>query len=191
MYPVTHMTIGVGGVWLGERLWRRWRGGAGLPAIDYRFAAVGVLVPDLIDKPLAKLGVSGFTYSDTAGHAIGHTLLVSACIILAGILLARRGDTRLLVLGLGSITHPLVDPSNTYTGVLFWPLFGTDFPESRQPYRGYFQIPLDILLVATYAMLVWRSAKWRRRARRFLWSGTFPFTDNEQTERVPLYASPR
>ena len=189
MYPVTHMTIGVGGVWLGERLWRRWRGGARLPAIDYRFAAVGALVPDLIDKPLAKLGVSGFG-SDTAHHAIGHTLLVSACIILVGILLARHGDTRLLVLGLGCITHPLVDPTNTYPGVLFWPLFGTDFPESHQPYR-FFQIPLDILLAATYAMLVWRSAKWRGRARRFLSSGTFPFADNEETERAPLYTSPR
>jgi len=191
MYPVTHMTIGVGGVWLGERLWRRWRGGEGLPAIDYRFAAVGALVPDLIDKPLARLGVSGFGYSDTAGHSIGHTPLVAVCIILVGILLARRGDTRLLVLGLACITHPLVDPTNTYPGELFWPLFGTDFPESRQPYRSYYSFPLDILLAATYAMLVWRSAKWRGRARRFLSSGTFPFTDNEETERVPLGTSPR
>ena len=175
MGPVTHVTIGVGGVWLGERLWRRWRGGAALPTIAYRFAAVGALVPDLIDKPLAKLGVSGFSYGDaagygdTAGHTIGHTLLV---------------------LGLGSITHPLVDPTNSYPGVLFWPLFGTDFPASHQPYR-FFQIPLDILLLVTYAMLVWRSAKWRGRARRFLLSGTFPFTDNGETERAPLYTRPR
>jgi membrane-bound metal-dependent hydrolase YbcI (DUF457 family) len=188
VYPVTHITVGVGGVWLGERLWRRWRGGAGLPAIDYRFAAVGALVPDIIDKPLARLGVSGFANN---GHTIGHTLLVSACIILVGLLLARRGDTRLLGLGFGCITHPLIDPTNTHPGVLFWPLFGTDFPESRQPYRGYFQVPLDILLAATYAMLVWRSAKWRGRARRFLSSGTFPFADDEEKERVPLYAGPR
>jgi hypothetical protein len=188
VYPVTHITVGVGGVWLGERLWRRWRGGAGLPAIDYRFAAVGALVPDFIDKPLGKLGVSGFANNL---HTIGHTLLVSACIILAGILLARRGDIRLVVLGLGSITHPLIDPTNSHPGVLFWPLFGTDFPESRQPYRGYFQVPLDILLAATYAMLVWRSAKWRGRALRFLSSGTFPFGDDEEKERVPLYADPR
>jgi membrane-bound metal-dependent hydrolase YbcI (DUF457 family) len=190
MYPVTHITVGVAGVWLGERLWRRWRGSAGLPGIDYRFAAVGALIPDLIDKPLGKLGVSGFG-SETAHHAVGHTLLVSACIILAGVLLARRGEIRLLVLGLGSITHPLLDPTNSYPSALFWPLFGTDFPESHQPYRGYFQVPLDIVLAATYAMLVWRSAKWRGRARRFLSSGTFPFGDDEEKERVPLYADPR
>jgi membrane-bound metal-dependent hydrolase YbcI (DUF457 family) len=189
MYPVTHMTIGVGGVWLGERLWRRWRGGARLPAIDYRFAAVGALVPDFIDKPLGKLGVSGFG-SETAHHAIGHTLLVSVCIILVGILLARRGNTRLLVLGLASITHPMIDPTNTYPGVLFWPLFGADFPASRHPYSSYYQIPLEILLAATYAMLVWRSARWRGRAWRFLTSGTFPLTDNEETEPAPLHASP-
>jgi hypothetical protein len=171
MYPVTHMTIGAGSVWLGERVWRRFRGDTAIAAVDYRFAALGALVPDLIDKPLAKLGVSGFTYDATAGHTIGHTLLVSLTIILAGMLLARRGDTRLLVLGIGSLTHPLVDPTNTYPGVLFWPLFGFDFPESRQPYRSYFQIPLDIALAAVYAVLVWRSEKWREWAQRFVRTG--------------------
>ena len=190
MYPITHMTIGVGGVWLGERLWRRWGGDARWPTIDYRFAAVGALVPDFIDKPLGKLGVSGFG-SETAHHAIGHTLLVSACIILAGMLLARRGDTRLIVLGLASITHPLIDPTNSYREVLFWPLFGTEFPESRQPYSPYLQIPLEVLLATTYGALVLRSAKWRARARRFLAAGRFPFADNEETQNVALHTSPR
>jgi membrane-bound metal-dependent hydrolase YbcI (DUF457 family) len=187
MYPVTHMTIAVGGVWAGARLWRRLTrrapdAGGVAHTIDYRFAAFGALIPDLIDKPLAKLGISGFTYSETSGHTIGHTLLVSFCIILVGILLARRGDLRVLVLGLGCLTHPMVDPTNTYPQTLFWPLFGTDFPHSHQDYRSYFQLPLDILLIATYSIAVWRSEHWRSGALAFVRTGAFPFTTHEQLD---------
>lgn len=175
MYPVTHMTIAVGSVWLGERLWRRFRHSTGeASTIDYRFAALGSQIPDLIDKPLAKLGVGGFSYAETSGHTIGHTLLLATSIILIGLLFARRGDSRILVLGLGCLTHPLVDPTNTYPETLFWPLFGTDFPHSRQDYRSYFQIPLDIVLITTYALLIWRSERWRDAALRFIRTGAFP-----------------
>ncbi len=190
MYPVTHMTIAAGSVWLGTRILRRLfrdRAAAGDPAgrgvtkvdFDYRIVAFGALVPDLIDKPLARFGINGFTYGETSGHTIGHTLLVSFSIILIGILLARRGDLRMFVLGLGCLTHPLVDPTNTYPQTLFWPLFGTDFPHSHQDYRSYFQIPLDILLIATYSTAVWRSERWRAGALAFARTGAFPFTNHE------------
>lgn len=184
MYPVAHMTIAVGGVWAGARLWRRpirhAPDAAGVAhTIDYRFAAFGALVPDLIDKPLAKLGISGFTYGETSGHTIAHTLFVSFGIILVGILFARRGDLRVLVLGLGCLSHPLVDPTNTYPQTLFWPLFGMDFPRSHQDYRSYFQLPLDILLIATYSIAVWRSERWRAATLAFARTGAFPFTNHE------------
>ncbi len=174
MYPVTHITIAAGSVWLGARLWRRLRGGSVVDAIDYRFAALGGLVPDIIDKPLDRLGVPGLSGPETAAHTIGHTLLVSGLIIIAGLIIARRGDARLLVLGIGSLTHPLVDPTNTYPEILFWPAYGTDFPESRQAWRKYAQIPLDIALASTYALLIWRSEEWRERFMRFARTGKFP-----------------
>jgi membrane-bound metal-dependent hydrolase YbcI (DUF457 family) len=179
MYPVTHMTIAVGSVWLGEKLWRRLRGSTGESAsIDYRFAALGSQIPDLVDKPL-KYYIFPDTLPDS--HVYGHTLLLPVCIILIGLLFARRGDLRLLVLGLGCLTHPLVDPTNTYPRTLFWPLFGTEFPVSRQDYRGYFQIPLDIVLIATFAIAVSRSERWRERALVFVRTGAFPFADDQPT----------
>jgi hypothetical protein len=80
-----------------------------------------------------------------------------------------------LVLGLGCLTHPLVDPTNTYPQTLFWPLFGTGFPHSHQDYRSYFQIPLNFLLFAVYSVAVWRSERWRVSALEFAWAGAFPF----------------
>jgi membrane-bound metal-dependent hydrolase YbcI (DUF457 family) len=175
MYPVTHMAIAAGSVWLGAKLWRRFRGNSkALEAIDYRFAALGSQVPDLIDKPLARWGPDYFGYTGTSGHTIGHTLLFSVVLILVGIFLARRGAFRLLVLGLGSLTHPLVDPTNTYPEALFWPLLGTDFPKSTQAWRQYAQIPLDIALVTTFALLIWCSEDWRGRFKRFSLTGKFP-----------------
>src|SRR3990172_7878970 len=48
MFPVTHAVLGVGAAKAGERFFpARW-----LP-LDFRVAALGGLLPDLIDKPLA------------------------------------------------------------------------------------------------------------------------------------------
>ena len=103
MYLVAHMAAAVGGVWLGERLVRRARGAvpSAVSRIDFRWAAVGALVPDVIDKPLARAGIEALSYDQTAGHTIGHTLVASAAVIAVGSLLARRGDGRLLWLGIG------------------------------------------------------------------------------------------
>jgi hypothetical protein len=94
MYPVTHMTIAAGSVWIGAKVWRRLRGNSPALDLDYRFAALRSQVPDLIDKPLARWGPDYFGYTATSGHTIGHTLLLSFIIIIIGILLARRGETR-------------------------------------------------------------------------------------------------
>jgi hypothetical protein len=69
----------------------------------FPFVALGALVPDAIDKPLYRLT------SIPSDHTIGHTLLLSLVLIAAGALLARRGEPRILWLGLGSLSHPLVD----------------------------------------------------------------------------------
>lgn len=167
MYPVTHVTIAIGSVWLGGRFWRRLRGGSAVDAIDYRFAAFGALVPDLIDKPL-----KWFIFPDTLpdDHVYGHTLLLPLCLIAAGLLLARRGDLRLLVLGLGCLTHPLVDPTNTYPRTLLWPLLGTEFPVSHQE-RGPLQPALEGIIVGSGLLALARRQNIRDWARRFVRTG--------------------
>lgn len=146
------MAAAVGGVCLGERLLNRLRGAVPVAtAIDYRFVAVGALIPDAIDKPLARAGIEALSYDQTAGHSIGHTLVASLAVIAVGSLLASRGNRRLLWLGLGSVTHLLVDPVVAYPGVLMWPLFGFDPP---WPYL----IGFDVLLVAA-SVLAYGSRK--------------------------------
>jgi hypothetical protein len=180
MYPVTHMTIAVGSVWVGERLWRRLRHGSDpSSAIDLRIVAVGSLLPDAIDKPLSRIGVEAFSYEATSGHTIGHTLLLSALVIAAGLLLSRRGEPRLLWFGLGSFTHLLVDPVVLYPGVLFWPASGWDFPFSHGIPSRYL-IAGDVLLIVLGAAAIARSGRWRAKAASFLRRGECPLASVSQ-----------
>jgi hypothetical protein len=81
MFPVTHAVLGVGAAKAGERLFpSRW-----LP-LDFRFAALGGLLPDLIDKPLAWYVFPSWPDD----HLWAHSAWFPAFLILAGILLAQR-----------------------------------------------------------------------------------------------------
>lgn len=169
MYPVTHMGIAVGGVWAGERLSRRLlRGRTAKDAttgIDYRFVALGALVPDVIDKPLYRVTPIA------SDHTIGHTLAFSLALIVAGAVLARRGEMRLFWLGLGSLSHPLVDPVIVYPATLFWPLLGLEFGPSPGVPSWYLRA-IDAGLLALGVLAWWsRPGRLRERARWFLTTG--------------------
>ena len=164
MHPLTHMTIGAGAAWAARRKI------AAVPAgLDYRIAAFGALLPDLIDKPL-----KWFLFPDSLpdSHVYGHTLLFSASIIVAGLLLAGVAHHPwLLLVGLGSLTHPLVDPVVIYPRTLFWPLLGTEFPVAKA-IPGYIHIWLDVAIIVYVAVRWRRSAEFRERARRFVRTGS-------------------
>jgi hypothetical protein len=68
--------------------------------LDYRFVALGALLPDLVDKPLAWFL---FPQALPDDHVYGHALLFPASLIAAGLLIsARFQDSRLLAMGLGN-----------------------------------------------------------------------------------------
>lgn len=184
MYPVAHMAAAVGGVWLGERLMKRLRIAAagGASRIDYRWVAVGGLIPDAIDKPLARAGIEALSYDQTAGHTIGHTAVVALSIIAVGLMVARRGDGRLLWLGLGSATHLLVDPVIAYPGVLAWPLFGFDFPKSRGIPSWPYLILFDVVLVAA-GLIACLGEPFREWLWRFVRTGSV-HNDEELADRL-------
>jgi hypothetical protein len=147
MYPFTHISIALGSVRGGDQLTRRKHSNpAPAPEIDYRMVALGSILPDLIDKPL-KWFIFRKQLPDD--HLWGHTLLFSASLVAAGLWLARRGDSRLLALGLGSLTHPFVDPVVERPANLFWPLFGGKFPRgASSPGLGSYSVPAEALLIA-------------------------------------------
>ena len=130
MHPLGHMTVAVGTVWIGSRLLGRSSDAARriVNRIDYRLVLFGSLLPDLIDKPLAWFLLHD--YLDGNGHIYGHTLLAALIIVLPGVLLlVRRGDPRVLAMGIAMLSHLAVDPTNHSPENLLWPLLGTDFPQ--------------------------------------------------------------
>jgi len=165
MYPVAHATIAVAAVKAGERfLPARWQ------PLDYRFAAFGALLPDLIDKPLKWFLIPSLPDD----HLWGHTFWLSAILIGAGLLLTlRRSDSRVLLVGFGALTHLIFDPVATDARTLFWPLFGSTFQQAR----GYwFDSPvpgpvIDALLIAALLIVTQAYYPARRRRSAFARSG--------------------
>lgn len=186
MYPLTHMGIACGVVWAGSRIWDRLGQPRGAeranPAsgtakallesaaqaapsslsrrIDYRLVAMGAMLPDLIDKPLALLLRHQI---ENDGHIFAHTLLFPLALALPGLFLARRGDPRLLTVAVASLTHVLVDPVAREPRTLFWPLLGLDFPDVRGLNRVWLAL-MDGVAAVVALML----ARWLHRRGR-LW----------------------
>jgi hypothetical protein len=129
--------------------------------------ALGSVLPDLIDKPLKWFVLRDRLPDD---HLWGHTLLLPSALLTAGAALARRGDSRLLALGLGCLTHPLVDPVVHYPKTLLWPALGTEFPEAEGR-LGVYPLFLEAALIGGAFLLHRRSETVRVWISRLLRGG--------------------
>jgi len=94
--------------------------------IDYRVVALGALIPDLFDKALSSCPLRGVSRRND--HLLGHTLLFNLHTLLWGLVIARKGDSRLVIAALAALTHILIDPVIRVPRTLFWPLLGREFP---------------------------------------------------------------
>jgi hypothetical protein len=102
--------------------------------IDLRYLAIGALLPDLIDKPIGKV-IFASTFAN--GRMIGHTLLFSCLLALAGIYLyQKRKDTRGFALASGSFFHIFEDQVWGRPQTFLWPLLGWSFPKDSIDYTG-------------------------------------------------------
>ncbi len=184
MYPIAHMTLAAGGVRGVDRIWHNLKPRTLPSRIDYRLIAIGSLIPDAIDKPLAWYGEDYLGTGHLASHSIGHTLLFSICFITLGLLVARMGERRLLWLALGAFTHLLVDPVIFYPHILLWPAFGSDFPTSNGLSGLTLQL-IDATLVVIGGITLLRSRTYLDRARSFLRTGAFPGPPDAELDRQP------
>ena len=91
--------------------------------LPYPALLAGSLLPDIVDK----LGYLVFRDLFTASRTIGHSLVFSLVLLLAGWLLHRRGTSWLIVLSLASLGHLVLDEMWQQLGTLFWPLLGWGF----------------------------------------------------------------
>lgn len=102
--------------------------------IDLKYLAIGAILPDLIDKPVGKV-IFESTFAN--GRIIGHTLLFSCLLALAGIYLYIKGkDTRGFAIASGSFLHIFEDQAWERPQTFFWPLLGWDFPKDSIDYTG-------------------------------------------------------
>jgi membrane-bound metal-dependent hydrolase YbcI (DUF457 family) len=85
-------------------------------------AALGAVLPDLIDKPLGHIILNGTV---NYGRIYFHGLTILTLILLAGILLYRyRGKIGLLALGVGMASHQFFDAMWRHPVEWFWPFLG-------------------------------------------------------------------
>lgn len=121
MYVLGHLGLGLGIAWLAT--YRR------PGAVDYRLVLLGALLPDLIDKPLGVL-------LDLDARLWAHTLVFVA-VVLAVSAVPRA---RLLVsVGIGVLTHLLLDRIWEQPSVVLWPALGWSFPPGGPDLEGFLE----------------------------------------------------
>ena len=123
------MAAACGTAWLARDVGRNDtpRSGLLMGRIDYRAAAFGSLLPDLIDKPLVWFILRD---SDLGGHHVGHSLLFSLLLLAIGFAAAVRGDNRMLLVAFGSITHIVYDSVTHVPWSILYPFVELDVPNT-------------------------------------------------------------
>lgn len=102
-------------------------------AIDVRILFIGALLPDIIDKPLGHIF---FTEALANGRIYAHTMLFSLLLAAGGYWLYQKSRRMwLLLLGLGSFCHLILDEMWLNPNTLFWPVFGFVF--EKHTYDNY------------------------------------------------------
>lgn len=148
----------------GSVLARPWRGRMGRWAL-----LTGMLLPDLIDKPLYYARLSEF-FSCT--RTVGHTGLFALALLLAGLLSKRRAP---VALALGVTTHVVLDcamdallgsPESSALRAAVWPLMGTHFARVYLPslsvhVERLLNVPILVTEIAG-ALLLIRELRGRR-----------------------------
>jgi len=144
----------------------------GDPRMDLRVLVLGGLLPDLIDKPIGSIL---FLERFGSGRVVAHSLLFSAVVMTAVLVMTRRGSAarrRWMALPIGSLLHLVLDiPIDPV--VLFWPGLG-GFPRSRYegfseliPYlTDHFWVVAQELVGLGVLVWMWRKAGLGSAARR-------------------------
>lgn len=96
--------------------------------IDYRMVLIGSDLPDIIDKPIGAFIFRGVFHNS---RIFCHTLLFSMILILLGCFCANKTKNiknNIMILGICSLIHQLLDSMWLYREIFYWPLFGLKFP---------------------------------------------------------------
>ncbi|KAF5045471.1 LexA-binding, inner membrane-associated putative hydrolase [anaerobic digester metagenome] len=98
------------------------------------FAALGAVLPDLIDKPVGHILLAE---SLNSGRLFTHGLLFLALLLMAGIILERRrGSFALLAVAAGVLSHQILDAMWAAPVAWYFPFLGPYQPHEFADYFG-------------------------------------------------------
>ena len=143
---------------------------------DYRLVMLGTMLPDIIDKPIGLLFRSAFPNS----RLFAHTLLFSVLLLSVGLWRCRKKQKNgVLLLGVASFIHIVLDGMWDIPQTLFWPLLSWSFPpragdwlaESLEHFlHDPFLMGTEIIGFAILFFFVVRSVR-RKEFKRFIQAG--------------------
>ena len=164
MYPLGHMAAACGTAWLANRELGAERGALArvFRHIDYRAVAFGALLPDLVDKPLVWFVLRN--PEEFGGHHIGHSVVLTAALLLVGSLLARQGSMTVLLVAFGTFTHLLYDSVTHVPWSLLYPFVELDVPRNGMILRAT-NIAGEVAALAALVYLLWRPDREKRLVR--------------------------
>lgn len=121
-----HLGITTGAIRIYEKLSYEDKDLINSKPIDYRVVLVGSILPDIIDKPI---GAYLFRSTFHNSRIFAHTLIFSIVLLFIGVYFMIKSErTTILLLGICSSIHLILDSMWLYPGILFWPYFGLKFP---------------------------------------------------------------
>jgi inner membrane protein len=127
MFVFGHLGLGAAPGALAAKWWGDITGyDKGAP--DLRWYLTGILLPDLVDKPVGQMFFKPYFEN---GRIYCHTILFTSSMLAVGIHRWRRkDDNRLLLLALGVVSHMVFDGIWNEPETVMWPLLG---PFKRYP----------------------------------------------------------
>jgi membrane-bound metal-dependent hydrolase YbcI (DUF457 family) len=127
MFVFGHLGLGAAPGALAAKWWRN-AADYGKRAPDLRWYLTGILLPDLVDKPVGQVFFKPYFEN---GRVYCHTLLFASSMLIMGIHHWRRkDDSRLLLLALGVVSHLVFDGIWNEPATVMWPILG---PFERYP----------------------------------------------------------
>ena len=125
-----HLGITTGAFKIYEKVFYKERDLSSKSLIDYRVVLVGAVLPDLIDKPI---GAYLFRSTFHNSRIFAHTLTFSVILIFIGLYrLFKHSKDNILILGLCTSIHLILDSMWLYPGILLWPYYGLRFPQRAE-----------------------------------------------------------
>lgn len=121
-----HLGITTGAIKIYEKIAYKHKDLENKVPIDYRVVLIGSVLPDIIDKP-----IGAFLFRSTFHNSriFAHTVLFSGLLILLGLyMLYKHKKNNVLLLGVSTFIHLVLDSMWLYPKTLFWPFLMKRLP---------------------------------------------------------------